>query len=102
MLAFLARLTEGDHASASDDLAAGYVEHRSGFVEGVESGAISYSEVHHVVADGNFVFTLSEGDLAGSAYGFYDLFRLDGGQIVEHWDSRRVVPATTASGLGIF
>ncbi len=102
VLAFLARLTEGDFESTNDYLAADYVEHRSGFLEDIGSGAISYSEVHHVIADSNFVFTLSEGNLDGAAYGLYDLFRLEGGQIVEHWDSRRVVPATTASGLGIF
>jgi predicted SnoaL-like aldol condensation-catalyzing enzyme len=58
--------------------------------------------VHHVIADGNLVFTLSEGKLGGSAYAFYDLFRVEAGAIVEHWDSRRKVPASTASGLGIF
>ena len=87
---------------ANDSVASGYVDHRSGYLEDIESGTISYSEVHHVIADGNFVFSLSEGELEGSAYGFYDLFRLEGGQLVEHWDSRRAVPATTASGLEIF
>jgi len=48
------------------------------------------------------VFTLSEGKLGSAGYGFYDLFRLEAGAIVEHWDSRRAIPASTASGLGIF
>jgi predicted SnoaL-like aldol condensation-catalyzing enzyme len=102
VLAFLGLLIAGDHESASDYLATDYVEHRNGFLDGLESGAISYSKVHHVIADENFVFTLSEGELAGSAYAFYDLFRLEDENIAEHWDSRRTVPSTTASGLGIF
>lgn len=102
-------LIEGDHDAAPDFLAADYVEHRAvsasgpqGFLEYVEEDAIQYEKIHHVIADGNFVFTLSEGELDGQPYGFYDLFRLEGGAIVEHWDSRRVVPESTVSGLGIF
>lgn len=100
-------LVEGKPSAAL--LGSSYVEHRStdatgpaAFAEYVSEGAISYSKVHHVIADGNFVFTISEGKLSGSAYAFYDLFRVDGGAIVEHWDSRRKVPSSTASGLGIF
>ena len=48
------------------------------------------------------MFTLSEGKLGSAGYGFYDLFRLDAGAIVEHWDSRRAVPASSMSGLAIF
>jgi predicted SnoaL-like aldol condensation-catalyzing enzyme len=102
VLAFLERLIEGEHEAAVAQLAPVYLDHRGDLLEDIESGAISYTEVHHVIADGNFVFTLSEGQLDGRAYGFYDLFRLEGGRIAEHWDSRRVVPTTTASGLGIF
>jgi predicted SnoaL-like aldol condensation-catalyzing enzyme len=100
VLAYLDLAIQGSDANAS--FAAGYVDHRSGYLDDIESGTISYSQVHHVIADGNFVFTLSEGELNGTAYGFYDLFRLEAGQIAEHWDSRRVVPGSTASGLGIF
>ncbi|WP_437578400.1 nuclear transport factor 2 family protein [Sorangium sp. So ce887] len=102
-------LVDGEHARASEFLGAGYVEHRdtsasgpAALVEYVGDEDISYAEVHHVIADGNFVFTLSEGSRNGTAYGFYDLFRVEGGDIVEHWDSRRVVPSSTMSGLEIF
>jgi predicted SnoaL-like aldol condensation-catalyzing enzyme len=81
----------------SDQPAAGYVDHRA-----ASAAKISYAKVHHLIADGNFVFALSEGTLDGKPYGFYDLFRLADGKLAEHWDSRRAVPASTASGLGIF
>lgn len=32
-----------------------------------------------MIADGNFVLTLSEGERNKTAYGFYDLLRLEGG-----------------------
>jgi len=102
-------LIDGDHAAASRRLGESFVEHRAGSGSGanalldyVTKGNVSYTKVHHVIADGNYVFTLSEGKLGSAGYGFYDLFRLDAGVIVEHWDSRRSVPASTASGLDIF
>jgi predicted SnoaL-like aldol condensation-catalyzing enzyme len=82
---------------ASQFLATDYVDHRA-----ASASKLSYKKVHHVVADGSFVFALSEGELDGKPYGFYDLFRLEGGKLAEHWDSRRAVPASTASGLPIF
>lgn len=82
---------------ASQFLAADYVDHRA-----ASTSELVYTKVHHVVADGSFVFALSEGELDGKPYGFYDLFRLEGGKLAEHWDSRRAVPASTASGLPIF
>ncbi|WP_437976551.1 hypothetical protein WMF11_04480 [Sorangium sp. So ce295] len=102
-------LIGGAHARASEFLGASYVEHRdtdasgpAALVEYVKDEGISYVKVHHVIADGNFVFTLSEGKRNNAAYGFYDLFRVEGGDIVEHWDSRRSVPSSTMSGLPIF
>ena len=107
VLAFIDKvLVGGDHAAMNQLLGAGFVEHRASsgsgagaFLDYVTKDSISYTKVHHVIADGNFVFTLSEGKLGSKSYGFYDLFRLEAGAIVEHWDSRRSVPASTASGL---
>ncbi len=45
-----------------------------------------YTQVGLVVAEGNFVLTGAEGTLGGTPTAFYDLFRLEDGKIVEHWD----------------
>lgn len=45
-----------------------------------------YKKVPLVVAEGNFVLTGAEGTLADKPTAFYDLFRLEDGLIVEHWD----------------
>lgn len=48
---------------------------------------IDYQHVHRVLAEGNFVLSVSEGESAGAPSAFYDLFRLADGKIVEHWDT---------------
>ncbi|WP_314029261.1 hypothetical protein [Porphyromonas catoniae] len=39
-----------------------------------------------VLDEGNFVLAISEGSFGGKAVTFYDLFRVEGGKIAEHWD----------------
>lgn len=45
-----------------------------------------YTSTPLVVAEGNFVLTGSEGVFGDKEQAFYDLFRLEDGLIVEHWD----------------
>jgi len=95
--------------SVADYVSADLIEHNPDSSDGLaayiayqQSQALAYRQVHHSIADGDFVFVLSEGSVAGADVAHYDLFRVAGEQIVEHWDGRRAVPQTTASGLGIF
>ena len=48
--------------------------------------AMTYDRVHKVLGEGNFVLAISEGSFGGKAVTFYDLFRVEGGKIAEHWD----------------
>lgn len=90
-----------------------YVQHNPAVGDGLESlstflaevdakGSFGFTKLHHIVAEGDFVFTIAEGRLGGASKGFYDLWRLENGKVVEHWDVIRDTPATTASGLSIF
>jgi len=45
-----------------------------------------YSKIHKVLGEGDFVLAISEGSFADKATSFYDLFRIESGKIVEHWD----------------
>ncbi|WP_424832965.1 nuclear transport factor 2 family protein [Ruegeria sp.] len=49
--------------------------------------ALDYQHLHRVLAEGNFVLTVCEGQLGGRHTAFYDLFRVERGKIVEHWDT---------------
>ncbi|WP_120499209.1 nuclear transport factor 2 family protein [Roseovarius sp. EL26] len=51
-----------------------------------------YSDTPIVVAEGNFVFTASEGVLGDTPTAFFDLFRVEDGKIVEHWDTMSGIP----------
>ncbi len=64
--------------------------------------SFSYKKIHNIVAEGNFVMTQSEGDFDGKTNAFYDLFRVENGKIVEHWDVIQEVPAEMAHKNGMF
>lgn len=46
----------------------------------------TYKNVRKVLGQGNFVLTMSEITFDGAEAVVYDLFRLESGKIVEHWD----------------
>ncbi len=49
-------------------------------------GKMEYTRTLQTIADGDFVFTRSEGIFGTASVTFCDLFRIAGGKIVEHWD----------------
>jgi len=51
-----------------------------------------YDRNHRLLADGAFVLSACEGERDGLPTAFYDLFRLAGGQIVEHWNTIETIP----------
>jgi predicted SnoaL-like aldol condensation-catalyzing enzyme len=85
----LAGYYDGDH----------YVQHNPKIADGLsglgaalkamaDAGvAMKYERVHRVLGAGNFVLVVSEGSFAGAHTAFYDLFRVQGGKIAEHWDT---------------
>lgn len=52
---------------------------------------IDYQQIHRVLAEGSFVFCVSEGHLGGVHNAFYDLFRVAEGKIAEHWDTNEKI-----------
>ncbi len=76
----------------------------SGLGGAIQSGvwAAVVERAHHIVADGEFVFTQGEGTLHDSPAAFYDLFRVDGHNLAEHWDVVFTKPDTLPHGNGLF
>jgi predicted SnoaL-like aldol condensation-catalyzing enzyme len=52
---------------------------------------MKYGQVHKVLAEGEFALAVSEGEFAGKPSSFYDLFRVQDGKLVEHWDTIEAV-----------
>lgn len=75
-----------------------YIQHNTDIADGLSGLAAAleemakqgvsmiYSKNHVVLGEGNFVLSVSEGSFAGEPTSFYDLFRVEHGKIVEHWD----------------
>ncbi|MEL6635386.1 MAG: nuclear transport factor 2 family protein [Bacteroidota bacterium] len=53
---------------------------------------IQIQKVHLILGEGNFVLVLAEGTMVGKSYWTYDLFRVEQGKIVEHWDVMAEIP----------
>ena len=51
-----------------------------------------YEQNHFILGEGNFVLAASEGVFLGDHVAFYDLFRIENGLIVEHWDAIQEIP----------
>ncbi len=56
---------------------------------------MKYSRIHQVLGEGDFVLVVSEGEFAGEPTSFYDLFRVEGRKIAEHWDTIETIPPTS-------
>ena len=108
-------LMRGDVSSVASFISpASYAQHNSAIADGlVGLGAalaemakhgitMEYHKLHRVVGEGDFVFTMSEGKFAGEPTAFYDLFRVENGLIVEHWDIIAGIPSEMAHANGKF
>ncbi len=53
---------------------------------------MKYTENHMILGEGNFILSVSEGEFMKKHVSFYDLFRIENGKIVEHWDTIEEIP----------
>jgi len=51
-----------------------------------------YKKLHKVIGEGNFILSINEGEWHGKGQVFYDLFRIENGKAVEHWDIIQEIP----------
>ena len=56
-----------------------------------------YEKNHLVIGEGNFVLAVSEGIFMKEKVAFYDIFRIEKGKVVEHWDTvEKIMPESEA------
>lgn len=104
---FLVDVMQGKHPEKTPEYFEGdtYVQHNIGIADG-QSGlgaalealdkqgiAMIYDTVHQVLAQGNYVLSVSEGTFGGAATSYYDLWRVENGKIAEHWDVMETIAA---------
>ncbi|WP_150667409.1 nuclear transport factor 2 family protein [Pandoraea anhela] len=116
VLAFYeAGLNRKDFAAARQYLGDKYIQHNPNAADGIEGFGEyieflrkhqpdSHSDIVRAFADGDFVIlhvrkVRHPGDLP---IAIVDLFRLEKGKIVEHWDVSQPTPAKTVSGNSMF
>lgn len=86
-----------------------YLQHNPGVKDGLdglgealaglaEAGMpMVYEKNHIILGEGNFVLSVSEGIFMKEKVSFYDLFRVENGKVVEHWDTiEKRTPASEA------
>ncbi len=60
-----------------------------------DKNLIKYEKLHNILAEGNFVLSVYEGYLEGNHSSFFDLYRLENGYLVEHWDTTEKIPPSS-------
>jgi predicted SnoaL-like aldol condensation-catalyzing enzyme len=108
-------LNQNDFDAASKHFGPRYIQHNPGAPDGIEGfkGFLAFrkekfpkahSDIKRVFADGDFVIlhvhAVREPGERGSA--IVDIFRLENGKIVEHWDVVQPVPEKPANGNTMF
>ncbi|MFD4872440.1 nuclear transport factor 2 family protein [Streptomyces sp. NPDC058420] len=107
-------LVRADYSVLTDYISTGtYDQHNPEAADGLDGfGAAAtkwaeqgknlvYKTVHKVIAEGEFVLLQSEGEF-GVPVAYYDLFRVQDGKIVEHWDVISPIPAELPHVNGLF
>jgi predicted SnoaL-like aldol condensation-catalyzing enzyme len=108
-------INQKDFKSASKFLGDHYTQHNPGVADGIEGfkNLIEYlktnfpqahSDIKRVIAEGDYVIlhvhSMKEPGVRGRA--IFDLFRLENGKIVEHWDTVQDIPEKSANDNGMF
>jgi predicted SnoaL-like aldol condensation-catalyzing enzyme len=61
---------------------------------------MTYEKNHKIFGQGNFVLSVSEGIFLKEKVAFYDIFRIENGKVVEHWDTiEKLIPESDAKNI---
>ena len=86
-------MEDGRYAQHASKIGDGIARLRDRIAAAAKEGGQLNIKSRRFVAEGNFVLALSEGELPSGSTALYDLFRVENGKIVEHWDVLAPIPA---------
>ena len=101
----------GDTSKIDQYIADDYIQHNPDAPDGLATfralleapdRPLWYDEVVLMVGEGNFVAALSRAHWDDTEYAQMDLFRLENGKVVEHWDAAEPVPTGPQPNGGKF
>ena len=108
-------INQKDFEAAAKDLGPRYVQHNprakdgpegfKAFIEFLKAKLPNYhSDIKKVFADGDYVILHVHNVPAPGERGaaIVDIFRLENGKVVEHWDVRQDIPETSANNNTMF
>ncbi len=108
-------LNQKDFDAASKYFAPHYIQHNPGAPDGIEGFKAliamrkekfpsSKSEIKRAFAEGDYVILHVHGmrEPGDRGVAIVDIFRLENGKIVEHWDVIQPIPEKMANGNGMF
>jgi predicted SnoaL-like aldol condensation-catalyzing enzyme len=108
-------INQKDFEAASKYLGPRYTQHNPTAVDGPEGlekfikflrdhYPNAHSEIKRVFADGDYVIlhVHSVRELGTRGRAIFDLFKLENGKIVEHWDAVQDIPEKSANANGMF
>lgn len=108
-------LNQKDFEAAAKHFGARYIQHNPTAADGIEGFRKfiafrrermpnAHSEIKRVIADGDLValHVHSKREPSERGVAIVDIFRLEAGKIVEHWDVIQPIPETAANSNGMF
>ena len=108
-------LIPADYSDLSQFMTVDLTQHNPDIADGIDAfrtaatdASLRYVELHNVIGSGNFVASLAETETRAPGsqtthHAVIDLFRLENGQIVEHWDvMETITPQETWVNSGKF
>lgn len=114
---FLETVLVGGHYDKVADFisAEQYTQHGTTLADGLQAvqdfltgladrgDTLEYIKIHRVIGQGNFVVAYSHVKFEGDEFAVFDLFRVQDGKIVEHWDTmEKILPADQWGNSGKF
>ncbi|MCH4896998.1 polyketide cyclase [Marinilabiliaceae bacterium JC040] len=77
-----------------------YIEHSVSIKNGFENfrafllnNDVTYDNIFHIMGEGNYVVSYSKVKINNSSLAVFDIYRLENGKIVEHWDNMEEIPS---------